>query len=58
MTKTMLIAASVSVALAGIQLHAQVTGTVDSHLAAAKAAAGTMHTCLLYNLTLPTKRIV
>ena len=46
MTKTMLIAASVSVALAGIPLHAQVTGTVDSHLAAAKAAAGTMHTAL------------
>ncbi len=46
MTKTMLIAAGVSVALAGIQLHAQVTGTVDSHLAAAKAAAGTMHTAL------------
>jgi metallo-beta-lactamase class B len=47
MTKTILIATGIAVAMAAIDVNAQkVTGTVESHLAAAKAAAGTQFTAL------------
>ncbi len=47
MTKALLIAAGVAVSVAGVGVRAQqVTGTVDSHLAAAKAAAGSQFTAL------------
>ena len=47
MTKTIAIATGVAVAFAAAGLHAQqVTGTVESHLAAAKKAAGTQFTAL------------
>jgi hypothetical protein len=42
--QTMLVAAGVAAGLAGSIATAQVTGTFESHLAAAKAAAGTEHT--------------
>jgi metallo-beta-lactamase class B len=41
---TMLLAAGVAAGLPGSIATAQVTGTLESHLAAAKAAAGTEHT--------------
>jgi metallo-beta-lactamase class B len=44
--QTLLIATGVAAGLSGTILTAQVAGTVDSHLAAAKAAAGTIHTAL------------
>jgi metallo-beta-lactamase class B len=44
--QTMLVAAGVAAGLAGSIATAQVTGTFESHLAAAKAAAGTEHTGL------------
>jgi metallo-beta-lactamase class B len=47
MTKTFAIAAGFAVVFAAVGVHAQqVTGTVESHLAAAKAAAGTQFTAL------------
>jgi len=47
MTKTILTATAIAVAMAAIDVDAQkVTGTVESHLAAAKAAAGTQFTGL------------
>jgi metallo-beta-lactamase class B len=45
--QTMLIATGVAAGLAGTIVTAQVTGTFESHIAAAKAAAGTEHTALL-----------
>jgi metallo-beta-lactamase class B len=44
--QTMLIATGVAAGLAGTIVAAQVTGTFDSHIAAAKAAAGTEHSGL------------
>jgi metallo-beta-lactamase class B len=47
MTKTILIATGIAVAMSAIDVNAQkVTGTVESHLVAAKAAAGTQFTGL------------
>src|SRR5882762_6089511 len=43
----MVLAAGVAAALAGIEVRAQVSGTFESHMAAAKAAAGTEHAALL-----------
>ena len=45
--QTLLIAIGVAAGLAGTMVAAQVTGTFESHLAAAKAAAGTEHKALL-----------
>ena len=42
--QTMLVATGVAAGLAGSIATAQVTGTFESHLNAAKAAAGTEHT--------------
>ena len=49
-----LTAAAVAAALLGTQVHAQTAaGTVDSHVAAAKAAAGTEHVALFDSLCRP-----
>jgi hypothetical protein len=44
--RTMLIATGVAASLAGATVAAQVTGTFESHMAAARAAAGTEHMAL------------